>query len=59
MQPCRLARPFNEKVIGFTVHTEMDFVVTGRETAEEKARVAKARRERCVDAGALPGSFES
>lgn len=41
------------------MHTEMDFVVTRRETAEEKARSARERRERCVDAGALPGAFES
>ena len=31
LQPCSLAKPFNEMVVGFYVHTDMDFVVTKRD----------------------------
>lgn len=59
LQPCSLSKPFNEKVIGFTVHTEMDFIVSKRKTAEQQALDAKATSGAETDAGALPGSFDN
>jgi hypothetical protein len=59
LQPCSLAKPFNQKVIGFTVHTDMDFIVTERKTAEQQATEAQALGGAEYDAGALPGSYDS
>lgn len=53
-----MAKPFNQKVIGFTVHTDMNFIVTERMTAEQQAAAVQAMREADAGAGALPGSFD-
>jgi hypothetical protein len=54
-----LAKPFNQKVIGFTVHTDMNFIVTERKTTEQQANEAQAMGGAEYDAGALPGSYDS
>jgi hypothetical protein len=59
LQPCSLAKPFNQKVIGFTVHTDMNFIVTERKTTEQQATEAQALGVAEYDAGALPGSYDS
>lgn len=56
LQPCSLSKPFNEKVIGFTVHTDMNFIVTERKTAEQHAAAVQATSGASADAGALPGA---
>jgi hypothetical protein len=53
-----LAKPFNQKVIGFTVHTDMNFIVTERMTAEQQAAAVQAMGGADADAGALPGSYD-
>jgi cytochrome P450 len=59
LQPCSLAKPFNQKVIGFTVHTDMNFIVTERKTTEQQATEAQSQDGAEYDAGALPGSYDS
>lgn len=56
LQPCSLAKPFNEMVVGFYVHTDMDFVITKREERDWKA-VGSATEGEKVKAHAL-GGFE-
>lgn len=41
-QPCSLAKPFNEQVVGFYVHTNMNFVVTERGESIAKNKQADA-----------------
>ena len=56
LQPCSLAKPFNEMVVGFYVHTDMDFVITKR---EEKDWMSDSANEGVkFEAHALPGAFE-
>lgn len=59
LQPCSLSKPFNEKVIGFTVHTEMNFIVTERQTAQQLIDANSSAGGLEADAGALPGAFDS
>jgi hypothetical protein len=59
LQPCSLSKPFTEKVIGFTVHTDMNFIVTERQTVEQQAAAVQASSGANADAGALPGSYDS
>ncbi|KAK6441577.1 hypothetical protein LTR95_002197 [Oleoguttula sp. CCFEE 5521] len=58
LQPCSLAKPFDEMVVGFTVHENMNFIVTERLSAE-KIKESQMSGDAEVDAGALPGSYES
>lgn len=57
LQPCSLAKPFNEMVVGFYVHTDMDFVIAKREERDWKADHA-ASGDVKFGAHALPGAFE-
>lgn len=57
LQPCSLSKPFNEMVVGFYVHTDMDFVVTKRSEEGEKPTVL-LNGDVTVDAHALGGAFE-
>lgn len=57
LQPCSLAKPFNEMVVGFYVHTDMNFVVTERRDLSEKVDSVMAESFR-FDAGALAGAQE-
>ncbi|KAK0274395.1 hypothetical protein LTR35_009324 [Friedmanniomyces endolithicus] len=56
LQSCNLAKPFTEKVVGFYVHTDMDFVVTERSSGDHSALVRLEGDQ--VDAGALAGAYE-
>ncbi|KAK0261126.1 hypothetical protein LTS09_004389 [Friedmanniomyces endolithicus] len=56
LQSCNLAKPFTEKVVGFYVHTDMDFVVTERSSGDQSALVRLEGDK--VDAGALAGAYE-
>lgn len=58
LQPCSLAKPFDEMVIGFTVHENMDFIVTER-NIDGKASKQSWEGETDVDAGALPGPYDA
>ncbi|KAH9810899.1 pisatin demethylase (Cytochrome-P450) [Teratosphaeria destructans] len=57
LQPCSLARPFEEKVVGFYIHEHMDFVLT------ERRDVAAGRDDDDggvqYGAAALPGAPEA
>lgn len=55
LQPVSLARPFNEQVIGFYVHTDMNFVVTER---KEKAEGSVDEKIFGTGAAALPGAYD-
>jgi cytochrome P450 len=57
LQPCSLAKPFNEMVVGFYVHTDMDFVLTKR---DERGWKSDSRAEDAVkvEAHALEGFSE-
>lgn len=54
LQPCSLAKPFDEMVVGFYVHENMNFVVSERK--EEVGAVVNAGLN--VDAGAIAGAYE-
>lgn len=56
LQPCSLAKPFDEKVVGFTIHDNMNFVVTARTSAHEKALAQSSSFQ--AEASALPGAYE-
>jgi len=58
LQPCNLAKPFDEKVIGFTVHTNMNFIVTERKSTE-KSTNGSINGTSLIDAGALPGAYDT
>ena len=45
-------------VVGFTIHDNMNFIVTERKSAEKVAEV-HLNGGALVDAGALPGSYDS
>ena len=53
-----MAKPFKQKVIGFTVHTDMNFILTERMTAEQQAAAVQAVHEANAGAGAISGSFD-
>lgn len=55
LQPCSLSKPFNEQVVGFTIHTEMEFVITSREDESFK-RTSRYQYGQQDSAGALPGA---
>ncbi|KAI7582451.1 hypothetical protein KC343_g20224, partial [Hortaea werneckii] len=57
LQPCSLAKPFNEMVVGFYVHTDMNFVVSERRSAsgEGYARVDSLPK---IEVGALPRAYD-
>lgn len=57
LQSCSLAKPFDELVVGFTVHTNMNFIVTERKSAEQSMD-ASLNGGTQVDAGALPGAYD-
>ncbi|KAK3707533.1 hypothetical protein LTR37_012028 [Vermiconidia calcicola] len=54
LQPCSLSKPFNEMVVGFYVHTDMNFVITERREDNAKAD-AQDRDNHGFHAAALPG----
>ena len=56
LQPCSLSKPFNEKVVGFYVHTDMNFIVTERKDADNI--YADLNGSTKIDASALPGAYE-
>lgn len=53
LQPCSLAKPFNEMVVGFYVHTDMNFVVT-----ERREKADQADSDVKFEAHALAGAYE-
>lgn len=55
LQPASLAKPFNEMVVGFYVHTDMNFVVTERAGETEGSGGEKAYEGAAI---ALPGAFD-
>lgn len=55
LQPCSLAKPFDEMVVGFYVHDNMNFVVTERQ--EELAKDSTPYQEH-FDAGAIAGAYD-
>lgn len=55
LQPVNLAKPFNEMVVGFYVHTDMNFVVTER---QEKPEYLAKENGYEASAVALPGAPE-
>ncbi|KAI5361822.1 Putative cytochrome P450 [Septoria linicola] len=55
LQPCRLDKPFDEMVVGFYVHHNMNFVVTER---KDVAGQAEPGQDFAVDAGAIDGAPE-
>ena len=56
LQPCSLAKPFDEMVVGFYVHENMNFVVSERkENAAEEDLLNHASN---MDAGAIAGAQE-
>ncbi|KAK4545870.1 hypothetical protein LTR36_002434 [Oleoguttula mirabilis] len=57
LQPCSLAKPFNEKVVGFYVHTDMNFIITERKDVNESA-IAHLNSGIKFDAAALPGAYD-
>ncbi|PPJ61074.1 hypothetical protein CBER1_07410 [Cercospora berteroae] len=56
LQPCRLDKPFDEMVVGFYVHTNMNFVVTERKNDEDRDGLDS--RELQVEAGAIEGAWD-
>lgn len=58
LQPCSLSKPFDEKILGLNLHTDMDFVVTHRcgHQADEDDELLAFQP---TDAGALPGAQEA
>lgn len=57
LQPCSLAKPFNEMVVGFYVHTDMDFVVSERRSIVDERHALIERLPKTAVA-ALPGAYE-
>lgn len=57
LQPCSLAKPFNEMVVGFYVHTDMNFIITERKD-DEKSAIAHLNDSVKLEANALPGAYE-
>lgn len=57
LQPVSLKEPFKEMVVGFYVHTDMDFVISKREEKDWSAAAAAEGTK--VEAHALPGAFEA
>jgi len=57
LQPCSLAKPFNEMVVGFYVHTDMNFIITERKDDENSA-AAHLNDGVKLEANALPGAYE-
>jgi hypothetical protein len=57
-QPCNLSHPFREVVVGFTIHHDMNYVITERKGVESQEYLF-ANGSSHVDAGALAGSYES
>ncbi|CAK4030672.1 related to pisatin demethylase (cytochrome P450) [Lecanosticta acicola] len=55
LQPCSLAKPFDESVVGFYIHDNMNFVVSERR--EDAARGFET--DTAFDAGAIAGAYES
>ena len=53
LQPCSLAKPFNEMVVGFYVHTDMNFVMT-----ERREGIPHGDSNVRVEAHALAGAYE-
>ena len=57
LQPCSLAKPFDEMVVGFYVHENMNFVVSER---KEKNALDDGLLDHAnsMDAGAIAGAQE-
>jgi hypothetical protein len=55
LQPCSLAKPFDEQVVGFYVHTNMNFIVTERKDIDEENELPRNGGLN-FDAAALPGA---
>ncbi|CZT20651.1 related to pisatin demethylase (cytochrome P450) [Ramularia collo-cygni] len=55
LQPCSLAKPFDEMVVGFYVHDNMNFVVTERQGELSKDTPLYQAQ---FDAGAIAGAYE-
>lgn len=56
-QPCNLAKPFTEMVVGFYVHSDMNFVVTERK--EDSSDVfTQLNGGSHIEVAALPGAYD-
>jgi hypothetical protein len=53
-----LSHPFREVVVGFTIHHDMNYVITERKGVESQEYLFMNGSSQ-VDAGALAGSYES
>ncbi|KAM0811293.1 putative Cytochrome P450 monooxygenase aba1 [Seiridium cardinale] len=54
LQPCSLSKPFNEQCVGFTIHTDMYFIITNR--GKEAEWRGNQHGGQNISAGALPGA---
>ena len=59
LQPCSLAKPFTEIVVGFTIHKDMNFIITERKSASDKAAEAQFDDSTHMGAMALEGAYEA
>ncbi|KAI6900568.1 hypothetical protein KC334_g8554, partial [Hortaea werneckii] len=57
LQPCSLAKPFNEMVVGFYVHTDMNFVVSKRRSIVDGGH-ASIEMLLKTEVAALPGAYD-
>ncbi|KAF2720369.1 cytochrome P450 [Polychaeton citri CBS 116435] len=59
LQPCSLAKPFEETAIGFYIHRDMKFVITEREKHGDASQQSQTiPRSSELEADALPGAYE-
>lgn len=56
LQPCSLAKPFDEMVVGFYVHENMNFVISERKESTSNDSMINAGIN--IDAGAIAGAYE-
>ncbi|RMY60988.1 hypothetical protein D0863_11426 [Hortaea werneckii] len=57
LEPCSLAKPFNEMVVGFYVHRDMDFVVSERKLVVDEGHAPKDSLPK-TEVAALPGAYD-
>lgn len=57
LQPCSLAKPFNEMVVGFYVHTDMNFVASERKSAFDGGYAPVDSLPK-TEVEALPGAYD-
>lgn len=59
LQPVSLSHPFDEKVIGFYIHDNMNFVVTERQDDAKKGADGQTMNGGpAMEVAALPGAYD-